>query len=324
MKPKVFITKRIPLEVENHISQFCEYRKWDKDTPIPRDALLQEIEDVEGIFNHNCRIDEELIIRAPKLKIVSNMTVGYNNFDLMTMKKYNILGTNTPKVLDETVADLIFALILGAARRIPEMDRYVKDGKWDKFVGEDLFGIDVHHTTLGVIGMGRIGKAVAKRGRFGFDMNIIYCNRNRDYQAEKEIQAKYCLLDELLAGSDFVLIMTPLTNATRKLISKRELSLMKKTAILINASRGETLDEDALADALKNRVIRAAALDVYSREPIGTESPLLSLSNIITVPHIGSAVKSTRDKMAMLAAENLVSALFGEKPPNLVDELKEF
>lgn len=321
MKPKIFITKRVSRQVQEYLSQFCDYRMYDSDSPSPREILLNEVSEVEGILNHACKIDGELINKAPKLKVVSNMSVGYNNFDLEAMKKRNILGTNTPGVLNETVADLVIALMLTAARRITEMDKYVKEGKWNRLVGEDLFGVDVHHATLGIIGLGNIGRVIAERAKYGFKMNILYHNRKKNYPAETELEARYCELDELLTQSDFIIMMAPLTAETRNMIRKRELSLMKKTAILINASRGETVEEEALFQALENGTIRAAALDVYQQEPIDANHPLLKLPNIVTVPHIGSAVKQTRDSMAMLGAENLVKALTGDNPPNLVNEL---
>lgn len=323
MKPKVFITKKVAAEVKDYIAQYCDFRIWDSEDPIPRQVLLQEVQEIDGLLNHANKINEELLDRAPKLKVVSNMSVGYNNFDIEAMKRRRIIATNTPGVLNETVADTVMALILASARRIAELDRYVKDGKWDKMVGEDLFGIDVHHASLGIIGMGRIGKAVAKRAKHGFSMEILYHNRHRDDEAEEKFQAEYCTLEELLARADFVLMMVPLTEETRNMISSREFSLMKRSAILINASRGETVDEDALVAALKNGDIRSAALDVYSQEPVDPRHPLLQIPHIITVPHLGSAVKKTRDSMAMLAAENLVKGLSGETPPNLVDELKD-
>jgi len=323
MKPKVFITKKVAAEVKDYIGRYCDFRIWDSEDPIPRHVLLQEVQEIDGLLNHANKINEELLDRAPKLKVVSNMSVGYNNFDIEAMKKRRIIATNTPGVLNETVADTVMALILASARRIAELDRYVKDGKWNKMVGEDLFGIDVHHASLGIIGMGRIGKAVAKRAKRGFSMEILYHNRHRDNEAEANFQAEYCTLEELLVRADFVLMMAPLTEETRNMIGAREISLMKRSAILINASRGETVDEDALAAALKNGDIRSAALDVYRQEPVDPRNPLLQIPHIITVPHLGSAVKKTRDSMAMLAAENLVKGLSGEIPPNLVDELKD-
>lgn len=322
MKPKIYITKKVSQEIQDYLEQYCDYRMYDIDSPSPRHILLEEVREVDGILNHACKIDEELISRAPRLKVVSNMSVGYNNFDLDAMKKYQILGTNTPGILNDTMADTVFALMLAAARRITELDLHVKEGKWNRLVGEDLFGIDVHHATLGIIGLGRIGKTLARRAKLGFEMPVIYNNRKRDLEAEEELGVKYYPLDELLAIADYVVVLTPLTPETRNLISTRELSLMKKTAILISAARGETIDEQALCHALKAGVIRSAALDVFQKEPVDPDNPLLTLTNIVCVPHVGTAVKKTRDNMAMLAAENLVKALKDGNPPNLVEELR--
>ncbi|RNC28840.1 MAG: Glyoxylate/hydroxypyruvate reductase B [Candidatus Dichloromethanomonas elyunquensis] len=322
MKPKVFITRKVAAEVKEYIAKYCDFRMWDSEDPIPRQVLLQEVPEIDGLLNHTNKIDDELLGRALKLKVVSNMSSGYNNFDIEAMKRRKIIATNTPGVLDETVADNVMALILASARRIPELDRYVKEGKWDKLIGEDLFGTDVHDTALGIIGMGRIGKAIAYRAKFGFHMRILYHNQSNNLLGEQELGARFCSLDQLLQESDFVLITTPLTDKTRNMIGAREFSLMKDSAIFVNASRGETVDESALYQALKNGVIRAAALDVYAKEPVDPNNPLLQLNNIVTVPHIGSAVKETRDAMALLGAENLVKALQGEEPPNLIDEFR--
>ncbi len=322
MKPRVFITKKIPVKVEEYLAPFCEYKKWDSESMISRDILLHEVQDVQGLLTHGCKMDEEVFINSPGLKIVSNMSVGYNNFDLNAMKEYGVLGTNTPGILDETVADLIMALILASGRRIVELDRLVKDGKWDKLIGEDLYGVDVHHTTLGIIGMGRIGEAVARRARFGFNMDILYHNRKPKPELEEKLSAQYCTFEKVLSESDYLVLMTPLTEQTLNLMGEEQFSLMKHSAIFVNASRGEAVNEEALLKALMQHRIRGAALDVYEKEPIDIESPLLKLPNVITVPHIGSAVQKTRDAMAMLAAENLVKGLYGETPPNLIQELK--
>lgn len=237
------------------------------------------------------------------------------------MKERNIIGTNTPGVLDNTVADLIFGLILSSARRIAELDRYVKEGNWKREEDETLFGIDVHHSTLGIIGMGRIGEAVAKRAKFGFDMEVCYHNRNRKKEAEERLGVEYCDLKSLLAKSDFIVLMTPLSDETHHFIDFEEFNIIKNTSIFINASRGKTVNEEALIEALKSKKIRGAGLDVYEKEPVNPENPLLKMSNVVTVPHIGSATEKTSFDMIMLAAENLVKALYGETPPNIVPEL---
>jgi gluconate 2-dehydrogenase len=323
MKPKVFIAKKIPREVEEYLARYCEYRKWDSDEPISRAQLLEEVKDIEGLLITGGKIDGELLDHAPKLKVVSNISVGYNNFDLEAMKERKVLGTNTPSVLDDTVADLVFGLMLAVARRIPELDKFVKDGKWQKGSDEPFWGVDVHHTTLGIIGMGRIGEAIAKRGKDGFSMEVLYYNRRRKPEVEDSLGVHYRTLEQLLGEADYVVLMTPLTPETTGLMGAREFSLMKKNAIFINASRGETVNEEALIAALEQGQIWGAGLDVFSQEPVDPGNPLLKMPNVVTVPHIGSATAKTRFAMAQLAAQNLVKALQGEVPPNLVEELKE-
>lgn len=322
MKPKVFIAKPIPQEVEEYLAQYCDYHIWSSEIPITQAELIRETKEAEGLLLTGGKIDHELLEQAPKLKVVSDISVGYNNFDLEAMKARGIMGTNTPYVLDETVADLAFALILAAARRISELDQYVKTGKWVKAINKEAFGIDVHHAVLGIIGMGRIGEAIAKRAKFGFSMDILYHNRNRNTSVEERFGAKYCTMDDLLRQADFIILMTPLTKETFHLIGAREFKLMKNTAIFVNTSRGETVDEEALFEALQNGEISAAGLDVFSPEPPSPDNPLLKLPNLVSVPHIGSATAKCRFDMAMLAAKNLVKALNGEEPPNLVPELR--
>jgi gluconate 2-dehydrogenase len=323
MKPHVYVAAPVPAEVEAYIAEYCEYRKWEGDEPIPREQLLKEIADVEGLLMVGGRIDSELLDHAPKLKVVSNVSVGYNNFDLAAMKERNVMGTNTPHVLDETVADLAFALILSTARRIPELDQYVKEGRWVNKNDEWLFGVDVHGKTLGIIGLGRIGEAIARRAKYGFHMNVLYYNRRRKPEAEEQLGVTYSSLENLLQQSDFVVLMIPLTDETTHFMGREQFSLMKPSSIFINTSRGKTVDEAALIEALQERRIWGAGLDVFYDEPTSPDNPLLSMPNVVTLPHIGSATRQTRFDMAMLAAKNLVAAVLGEVPPNLVAELKE-
>lgn len=323
MKPKVFLAVPVPAQAEAFIAEHCDYRKWDLKEPIPRETLLEEIVDVDGLLIVGGRIDQELLDCAPRLKVVSNVSVGYNNFDIEAMKKRAVLGTNTPSVLDETVADLVLALVLATSRRIVELDRYVKEGKWKKGNDEKLFGADVHHSTIGIIGMGRIGEAIAKRAKYGFDMDVLYYNRTRKHQAEEKLGVEYASMDEVLKRSDFVVLMTPLTPETTHMIGQREFSLMKETAFFINASRGQTVDEQALIEALEMGKICGAGLDVFEKEPVDPDNPLLKMSNVVTLPHIGSATEKTRFEMAMLAAKNLVLGIRGEQPPNLLNEFRE-
>ena len=322
IKPKIYIAEPIPKEVEEYIAEYCDYEKWEGEQAIQRNVLLDKLSDKDGVLLSGVAIDAELLDRAPKLRVVSSISVGYNNFDLQVMKERNIIGTNTPGVLDDTVADLIFGLILSSARRIAELDRYVKNGNWKKGDNKNIFGVDVHHSTLGIIGMGRIGEAVAKRAKLGFDMEVCYHNRSRKKDVEGRLGVEYCELKELLAKSDFIVLMTPLSDATRHLIDSEQFGIMKDTAIFINASRGQVVNEQALIEALKNGKVLGAGLDVYEKEPVDPENPLLKMANVVTVPHIGSATNKTRLDMAMLAAQNLVKGLLGEIPPNIVPELK--
>ncbi|MDS9473093.1 D-glycerate dehydrogenase [Sporosarcina pasteurii] len=324
MKPKVFLTYPVSEEVENYIAEHCELHKWDGEGRVPEEVLLEEIKNIDGLYTSGSttgRIDERLLSHAPNLKVVSNVSVGYNNFDVEAMRKRNVIGTNTPHVLNETVADLAFALLLASARRIVELDKFVKAGNWKPTtVYSDTYGKDVHGATLGIIGMGRIGEAIARRAKFGFEMDVLYHNRTRKPDAEKKYEAAYRDLPTLLAESDYVILMTPLTSETFQLIGEEEFKVMKKSAVFINVSRGQTVDEQALIRALKNGEILAAGLDVFEKEPVNADNPLLTLPNVITVPHIGSATAKTEEKMAMRAAENLVAVLTGNQPQDPVWE----
>ncbi|MCF6094060.1 D-glycerate dehydrogenase [Microaerobacter geothermalis] len=320
MKPKVYITRRIPKEVVEKIGQLCEVRMWgEEDVPVPRQVLEEEIIEADGLF---CllteSIDESLISRAKNLKVISNMAVGYNNIDVDAATRRGIMVTNTPGVLTETTADLTFALLMATARRIVESTDYLRSGKWKTWSPMLLTGQDVYGATLGIIGMGRIGEAVAKRAK-GFDMKVLYHNRNRKLEAEQTFDLEYADLQTLLKESDFVCVMTPYTPETRNLIGEKELSLMKKTAVLINTARGGIVNEQALYEALKNGTIWAAGLDVFEEEPIKPDHPLLKLPNVVMLPHIGSASIKTRTRMAEVAATNLLQALSNQTPEHLVN-----
>lgn len=321
MKPKVVVTRKVPDKANELLAKHCELDVWpEEDTPIPREVLERKIRDADGLY---ClltdRVDRALLELAPRLRVISNMAVGYNNIDIEEATSRNILVTNTPDVLTETTADLTFALLMAAARRITEAERFLREGKWKTWSPMLLAGQDVYGATLGIIGLGRIGSAVARRAR-GFEMRVLYHSTHRNEQAEREIGVQYACLDELLIKSDFVVIMTPLTSQTRNLIGARELALMKPTAVLINAARGGIVDEQALYDALKNGKIWAAGLDVFEQEPVPTDHPLLSLPNVTALPHIGSASIHTRIRMAELAAENLLDGLAGRVPKCLVNQ----
>jgi glyoxylate/hydroxypyruvate/2-ketogluconate reductase len=318
LKPKVIVSRKVPEDVITFLSGKFEVKYYrDLETENYAD-FLKELHTAHGILGAGLKMNKELLDQAPNLKIISNISVGYDNLDLVELKKRDIQATNTPGVLVDTTADTIFGLLLATARRMPELDFYVKSGKWNGTKDEGLFGVDVHHKVLGIIGMGSIGSAIAKRAHLGFDMDILYHNRSRNEQVEHEYHAQYCELDELLSKSDFVCIMTPHTPETDKMIGEREFRLMKESSIFINGSRGKNVDETALINALQNKWILAAGLDVYETEPINKDNPLLTIPNVVTLPHIGSATKETREKMAMLAAENLAKGLEGGTPANLI------
>jgi gluconate 2-dehydrogenase len=321
-KPKVFVARPIPQEVEQFLGQHCEYDIWREAEAMPRHVLLEKLADVEGLLTAGTEINNELLQHAPKLKIVSNVSVGYNTCDLEAMKARNVTGTHTPYVLDDTVADLVIALMLASARRITELDAFVKAGRWEKGSDTHLFGIDVHHATLGIIGMGRIGEAVAKRARFGFDMEVLYHNRRRNEAAEERLGVRYVDQNELLKQSDFVLLMLPLNAQTTGFMDRSKFDLMKPSAIFINASRGQTVNEADLIEVLQEKRIRGAGLDVYAVEPVQKDNPLLHMPHVVTVPHIGSATDKTRFDMAMVAAQDLVKFLKGESPTYVIPELK--
>jgi len=319
MKPKVFVSRPIPDQGLDLVKESCDGEIWEGELPPPRDVLLSKVKDIEGIL---CllteRVDAELLDSAPNLKVVSNMAVGFDNIDVAECTKRGIPVGNTPGVLTDTTADLAWALLMVGARRIVEGMDYVRAGKWKSWGPMLLLGQDVYGATLGIIGLGRIGAAVAKRAR-GFDMRILYYDVRRRKDMEAEWGLEYVDLDALLRESDFVTIHTILSPETHHLMGEREFQLMKETAILVNAARGPIVDPEALYEALKEGQIAYAALDVTEPEPINMDNPLLELDNIIIVPHIGSASYATRDKMAEMAARNLIAGLKGERLPNCVN-----
>src|SRR5688572_22562910 len=316
---RAFVTRQIPEEALRTVQEAAETEVWPEAGPPSRDVLLEKVGEIDGLY---ClltdRINSELLDRAPGLRAVSQMAVGVDNIDVAACTARGIPVGNTPGVLTETTADLAFALILATARRIVEADQFVRGGQWTTWSPMLLTGPDVHHATLGIVGMGRIGREVAKRAR-GFDMRILYHSRRRYPESEAMLGAEYADLTTLLAQSDFVSIHTPLTSETRHLISREELAMMKPTAILINTARGPVVDESALYGALRHRRIAAAGLDVFEDEPLTMDSPLLTLDNVVVLPHIGSASIATRTRMAVLAGENLRAGLLGERLPNVVN-----
>jgi glyoxylate reductase len=296
-------------------------KMWPKeDVPVPRDVLMEEAKKADALLTMlSEKVDEELLQAARHLRVVANMAVGYDNVDVNAATKRGIAVCNTPDVLTETTADLTFALLLAAARRIVEAAEYVKAGEWKSWSPYLLAGIDVHHKTIGIVGMGSIGTAVAKRAK-GFDMEILYHNRSRNLEAEQQLGAKYCTFEELLASADFVVCLTPLSNETRGMFNRKSFQMMKNSAVFINASRGPVVDEQALYEALASGEIAAAGLDVFEKEPIGQDHPLLTLKNVVALPHIGSATIETRTAMMKLCCDNIIEILQNRPPKTLVNK----
>lgn len=272
----------------------------------------------QGLIGASRKLGEKELEMATTLEAIASVSVGYDSYDVDYLTERGILLTNTPDVLTDTTADLGFTLLVSAARRVPELDAFVKAGHWRKGIGEEHFGTDIHGRTLGIVGAGRIGAAIAKRGHFGFDMPILYTANSAKPELEEQMGAQRRELDELLKEADFVCLVVPLSAATEGLIGARELGLMKSSAILINLARGPVIDEPALIEALRQGQIRGAGLDVYTREPLEA-SPLFELPNVVTLPHIGSATHETRYAMAERAVNNLIAALTGERPTDLVN-----
>jgi glyoxylate reductase len=315
-RPVVLVTRRIPTAALDLLRPACDLRLWDSDDPIPRDELLGQVADADALL---ClltdRVEAELLATAPRLRVVANMAVGYDNLDLPALAARGVVATNTPGVLTETTADLAFALLLAAARRLPEGERYVRAGEWTTWGPLLLLGQDVHGATLGIAGLGRIGTAVARRAA-GFGMSILYTARADHPQAEAATGARRIPFPELLAASDFVSIHLPLTPQTHHLLDEGALRRMRPTAYLVNTARGPVIDPAALYRALHDGWIAGAALDVTEPEPLPADHPLLTLPNCLVVPHLGSASVATRTRMATLAAENVLAVLSGRPAPS--------
>ena len=282
------------------------------------DLFATSVAKAQGLIGASRKLGEKELAMATTLEAIASVSVGYDSYDVDYLTERGILLTNTPDVLTDTTADLGFTLLMSAARRVPELDAFVKAGLWRQGIGEEHYGTDVHGRTLGIVGAGRIGAAIAKRGHFGFDMPILYTANSAKPELEEQMGAQRRELDDLLREADFVCLVVPLSAATEKLIGARELGLMKSNAILINLARGAVIDEPALIEALRTRQIRGAGLDVYTREPLEA-SPLFELPNVVTLPHIGSATHETRYAMAERAVNNLIAALKGERPLDLVN-----
>ena len=318
-KPSVLVTREVFDETLAYLGEHCDVQHNQADKPFTPEALTAALAGKAGLM---CcltdKVDATLLAALPSLRVVSNIAVGYNNIDVAACTASGVMATNTPGVLDDSTADLAWALMLATARRITEVERRVRAGEWTGWQLKQWLGVDVHHATLGIVGMGRIGQAIARRA-IGFDMTVLYHNRSRlAPEQEQRTRATYVSLDELLTRSDFVILQVPYSPETHHLIGAAELARMKRSAILINSTRGGVVDDAALVDALGKGVLRAAGLDVFENEP-KLHPGFLSLENVVLAPHVGSSTEATRKAMAMLAARNLVAGLRGESPPNLIN-----
>ena len=318
-KPKVFLTRELPSEAMERLKQLTDLEMNLEDRVLTKDELIDGVRGKDALL---ClltdQIDKDVLTANPNLKIVANYAVGFNNIDVETATGLGIPVSNTPGVLTETSADLAFALLMAVSRRVVEADRFARTGRWKGWGPLQFLGVDIHGATLGIIGLGRIGKALAKRAK-GFDMVVKYWNRTRLSEEEEILlELEYLPMDELLQIADFVSLHVAYNHETNHLISERELNKMKPHAVLINTSRGPVLDEKALVKALQEGKIGGAGLDVFENEPL-IEAELVGMDQVVVVPHIGSATVATRTKMAMIAIDNLMAVINGEHAPNLVN-----
>ncbi len=319
MKPSIILYKALPDDLKRRLEDHFTVTQVPNLRPETVEQHADAFASAEGLLGSSEKVDAALLAKMPKLRAASTISVGYDTFDVDALNAKNILLMHTPTVLTETVADTIMALVLSSARRVVEVAERVKKGEWTKGIGPDWFGVDVHHKTLGIVGMGRIGLALAQRAHFGFGMPILYNARRQHQEAETRFQARYCDLDTLLKESDYVVLVLPYTQETHHLINAEKFALMKSSAIFVNAGRGPVVDEQALFEALKNGEIHAAGLDVFEKEPLPVDSPLLTLPNVVALPHIGSATHETRYGMAACAVDNIIDALNGKVEKNCVN-----
>ncbi|MGI8999473.1 MAG: 2-hydroxyacid dehydrogenase [Candidatus Limnocylindria bacterium] len=319
--PRVFVTRIIPDAGLDRVREACDVDLWDDDLPPSREELLRRAAGMDGLLTLlTDRVDDELLDAVgPQLKVVSNFAVGFDNIDVPALTRRRIPAGNTPGVLTETTADLAFALLMAAARRIPESVEYVKQDRWKTWGPMLLMGVDINNATLGIVGFGRIGREMARRGR-GFGMSILYHDVHpATPEEEAELGARRVEMDELLRDSDFITLHVNLTDETHHLIGADALRAMKSTAVLVNTSRGPVVDPDALGNALSDGEIFAAGLDVTEPEPLAADHPLVALPNCVVVPHIASASRVTRDRMAEMAADNLLAGLRGDRLPTPIN-----
>lgn len=319
MKQKVVVFSQINSEILSRLNHQFKVVVLDPKKGDINQQIRTEVVDADAMIGAGRLLNETNLATAEQLKIISSVSVGYDNYDLVYLNQKKIWLANTPHVLTETTADLAFTLLMSAARKVPSLDHWTKQGEWKRTISPAQFGQDIFGKTLGIIGLGHIGAAIARRGFYGFNMNILYHNRREKIEVAQQFNAQYKSLEDLLEQSDFVVTAVDLNQQSQALIGAAELNLMQKHAIFINISRGSVVDEQALIDALTNQQIFAAGLDVYQKEPLA-ESPLFQLENVVTLPHIGSATAETRKKMAELAYQNLIDALAGHIPRYLVNQ----
>ncbi|MFJ7825877.1 2-hydroxyacid dehydrogenase [Psychrobacillus sp. NPDC096623] len=319
MLDKIYITRKLPEEIVEPLREKFEVQMWhSEEKGMTYEEIKTNAKDAHALWTMlSDNIDRALIESLPNLKVISNFAVGFNNIDIEAAKEHGIVVTNTPGVLTETTADLTFALLLATARRITEVEQEIRSGNWTSWSPMKYTGMDIFGATLGIVGMGRIGEAVARRAK-GFDMNVLYHNRSRKLDAEETYGFTYAELDELLKQSDFVILLTPLTPETKGLIGERELNLMKESAAIINVARGGIVDEQALYDALVSKKIWAAGMDVFEQEPVPIDHPLLTLPNVTMSPHIGSASIRTRLAMMQMNAKDIEAVLESREPQNRI------
>ncbi len=319
MKKQVVLYKKLSPMLTARLHEQVEVTLIDSLDAEGLTRLRKALPSAHGLLGASLKLDAALLDLAPNLEAIASVSVGVDNYDIDYLTERRILLSNTPDVLTETTADTGFALILASARRVVELANLVRDGQWTRNIGPAHFGSDVHGKTLGIIGMGRIGEALAQRGHFGFGMPVIYHSHSPKPAVEQRFDAQYRSLDALLQQADFVCLTLPLTAETEGLIGAREFALMRPETIFINISRGKVVDETAMIHALQTRQIRAAGLDVFEREPLDQHSTLLRLDNVVATPHMGSATHETREAMARCAVDNLLAALAGQRPANLVN-----
>ncbi|MCA1064970.1 D-glycerate dehydrogenase [Rossellomorea sp. AcN35-11] len=319
MRPSIYITRKLPESIIAPLQAQFEVDMWeDEDVPVPRDILLHKAEASSALLTMlSDNVDQELIQNSPSLKVVANLAVGYDNIDLEAAKQRGVIICNTPDVLTETTADLTFGLLMATARRIVEADRYIKEGKWKSWSPLLLAGLDIHQKTLGIVGMGSIGEAVARRAK-GFNMEVLYHNRSRKKESEQRLGVHYATFEDLLKRSDFVVVLAPLNEGTLGMFQIEQFTVMKETAIFINAARGAIVNEEALERAIVTGEIAGAGLDVFESEPIDPDHPLLALDQVVALPHIGSASQETRYRMMSLCVENILAVLKGNEPKTFV------